>query len=113
MRFKKLLPERKINLLNEEYTKEEQGELILANTIEEIVKYTVNEIIENMDMCTCKICRLNACAIALNKLPPHYVTTTTGALLAKIPTEMINYHIIVLVEVTKALMAVKEHPMHK
>ena len=100
-------------MLNEDYTKEEQGKIILVNTIEEIVKYTVDDIINSMDMCTCKTCRLNACAIALNNLIPHYVTTTIGTLLAKIPTEMINYHTIVLVEVTKALMIVKQHPMHK
>lgn len=99
-------------MLNEEYTKEEQSKIILANIIEEIVKYAVDDIIDSMDMCKCEICRLNACAIALNNLPPRYVTTSIGTLLAKIPTEMINYHTIVLVEVTKALMIVKEHPMH-
>ncbi len=84
----------------------------LVNLIEELVKITVNGTISQMDMCACEICRLNACAIALNNLMPHYVTTTKGKLLAKIPVEMINYRTKVLVEVTKALMIVKEHPLH-
>ncbi len=101
-----------MGLLNENITKEEQSEMILANTSEELVRMTVNEVISKMDMCSCDICKLNACAIALNKLEPHYVTTTRGKLLAKIITEKMNYHTEVLVEVTKALMAVKENPLH-
>ncbi len=99
-------------MLNENITKEDQSELILVNIVEELVKQTVNEVISKMDMCSCEICRLNACAIALNKLEPHYVTTTRGKLLAKIITEKMNYHTEVLVEVTKALMSVKENPLH-
>ena len=64
-------------------------------------------------MCTCEICKLNACAIALNNLTPRYVTTTRGKLLAKVPAEKINYQTQILVEVTKALMAVKVHPLHE
>ena len=99
-------------MLKEKLTKAEQNEMILVNVVEELVRNTVDEIIITMDMCTCDICKLNACAIALNSLSPHYVTTTKGKLLAKIPAEMINYHTQVLVESTKALMKVKAQPLH-
>ena len=99
-------------MLNEDYTKDEQKQLILTNIIEEMVKQTVNSIIPTMDMCTCEICRLNACAIALNALPAHYVTTTKGSLMARISIERKDYQIQVLVETTKALMMVKKHPLH-
>lgn len=55
-------------MLNEDFTKDEQRELILTNIVEELVKLTVDSVIPTMDMCTCEICRLNACAIALNVL---------------------------------------------
>ena len=99
-------------LLNENITKEKQSEMILVNTTEELVKMTVDEVISKIDMCSCDICKLNACAIALNKLEPHYVTTTRGKLLAKIITEKMNYQMEVLVEVTKALLTVKKNPLH-
>lgn len=99
-------------MLNENYTKDEQGELILTNITEELVKQTVDSIISTMNMCDCEICKLNACAIALNALPPHYVTTTKGKIMAKISTEIRVYQIQVLVETTKALLIVKEHPLH-
>ena len=99
-------------MLNEGFTRDEQSILILSNLTEELVKETISSIIPTMNMCTCEICRLNACAIALNALPPHYVTTTKCELIAKISTEMRAYQIQVLVETTKALMIVKEHPLH-
>ena len=99
-------------MLNENITKEEQSEMILANMTEELVRMTVDEVISKMEMCSCDICKLNACAIALNKLEPHYVTTTRGKLLAKVITAKMNYRTEVLVEVTKALIIVKENPLH-
>jgi competence protein ComFB len=99
-------------LNKEDYTKAEQSELLLVNIVEELVRQTVDYLISTMAMCDCNICRLNACAIALNALNPHYVTTTKGALLTRIPSEMKNYQAQILVEATKALMIVKENPLH-
>ena len=99
-------------MLNEDITKGEQCELILVNILEELVKGTIDSIMPTMNMCNCEICRLNACAIALNVLTPHYVTTTKGGLIAKVITEERANQIQVLVETTKALMIVKEHPLH-
>lgn len=70
-------------MLLEGYTKGEQG-AILINIMEELVRRAVDSSIQNMDMCSCEICRLNACALALNALEPRYVTTAKGALLAEI-----------------------------
>ena len=99
-------------MLNEDLTKDAQGELILTNIIEEMVKQTVDSILPTMDMCNCEICKLNACALALNALPPHYVTSTKGGILARVSMELRVYQIQVLVETTKALMMVKKHPLH-
>ena len=99
-------------MLNEDFTKDEQKELILTNIIEELVKQSVDSVLPTMDMCNCEICRLNACAIALNALTPHYVTTTKGGIMARISIEPRVQQIQVLVETTKALMMVKKHPLH-
>ncbi|MCX7614194.1 MAG: late competence development ComFB family protein [Clostridiales bacterium] len=99
-------------MLDEKYTKNVQGEFILINIVEKKVLDKIDELIKDMDMCKCEKCRFNAAAIALNSLPPHYVTTTTGALLAGIISTEFNYQTNVFVEVMKALMIVKEHPLH-
>ncbi len=96
----------------EKLTKNDDGELILVNIVEGMVIQIVDELIETMDMCNCKRCRLNACAIALNNLPSHYVTTEKGALLGELEDIEINYRTNLTVEVTKALLFVKEHPLH-
>lgn len=99
-------------MLNENLTSDEQGELLLINITEELVIQTVKHIIPTMNMCRCEICKLNACAVALNALTPNYVITTKHKLMGQISTEMIAYQIQVLVETTKALMGVKKHPPH-
>lgn len=99
-------------MLVEELTKDSQDDKVLFNVMEEMVRRTVDEKIETMNMCKCEICRLNACALALNSLPPCYVTSRRGNLLAYVSGEMLNYKSQVLVETTKALLKVKEHPLH-
>jgi competence protein ComFB len=89
-----------------------QFELILENTVEKLVIQKVDDMIKDIDMCRCEKCRLNACAIALNALPPHYVTTTKGALLIGIQASDYGYQANVTVEVMKALMVVKDRPHH-
>ena len=99
-------------MLVDELTKGKQDEDVLFNVMEEMVRRTVDDKIVTMDMCDCGICRLNACAIALNTLPTLYVTSKRGNLLAQVSGEMLNYKTQVLVETTKALLKVKEHPLH-
>ncbi len=87
-------------------------ELVLVNIVEELVKDRVNALIGDFDMCSCRICRMNACALALNELPPKYVTTTRGVLFALVSVKGDAYQTAVDVEVAKALEKVKDHPLH-
>lgn len=96
----------------EKLTRDDQGDLLLVNIVEDMVRRKVDEMVRDMDMCGCERCRLNACAIALNHLPAHYVTTEKGALLGELEDVGISYQTNVTVEVTKALLVVREHPLH-
>ena len=91
-------------------TCEEEYELI--NIVEELVRRRVRELIRKTDMCGCLKCELNACAIALNALAPRYVTTTRGALLAKIALVDNGYQTEVNIKVFQALKIVKDCPLH-
>ena len=88
------------------------SEIILANIIEEIVKEKVKEMMDTIDMCHCKICYYNACAIALNSLTPYYVTTEKGSLFTKVATVNMQYQTDLTVIVMKAIMKVKDSPQH-
>jgi len=96
----------------EQLTKNVEGEKGVVNIIEDMVRLKVNDMIKDFDMCDCDLCRLNACAIALNNLPPHYVTTKKGALLGKVDDIELTYRARIAVEVAKALKIVKERPLH-
>lgn len=85
---------------------------ILVNVIEEFVRQKAKETIRELGACDCETCYQNACAIALNNLPPKYVTTTRGALLSEITATEIGNSSAILVEVTKAVMKVMENPHH-
>lgn len=87
-------------------------ELILVNIMEEIVRPRVKDSLKELGACTCETCYLNACALALNALKPKYVTTEKGALFVKITETELAQSVTILVEVTKAVMQVKEHPCH-
>lgn len=87
-------------------------ELILVNVVESLVRGKARELIKTMDMCKCDKCFMDVCAITLNRLKPKYVTTTRGELLSQISTFSSNYQSELMVEVLKALVAVKNSPKH-
>lgn len=97
---------------DEQLTKNVTTSNDIVNIIEDLVRQKVDDMIKEFDMCDCDRCRVNACAIALNKLPPHYVTTQKGALLGKIDDIELTYRARITVEVAKALKIVMERPLH-
>lgn len=97
--------------MNKKLTQSENT-LILVNIVEELVRAKVGRAINTIDMCQCKRCQLDACAIALNVLPSKYVTTTKGALLAQFSISDLEFQTAIDVEVLKALKVVRESPMH-
>jgi competence protein ComFB len=88
------------------------SDLTLVNITEELVRSKVKGVLKSMGACQCEMCCLDTCAIALNALPPKYVTTTRGSLLAEITTAQMDNQTSILVELTKAAMKVKENPRH-
>ncbi len=88
------------------------SELYFTNVLEEVVRERACRLIEHMDMCKCQRCLYDACAIALNSLPPKYVTTTKGALLSQVGYINLDNRTEIDVHVIKALKIVKEHPRH-
>lgn len=90
----------------------EDDNYVIVNAYEEMVKQNVLMMIEYMDMCRCDKCVSDACAMVLNQLEPHYVTTRKGELLTIIPQTVRDKHIDLTVKVVQALQKVKESPRH-
>lgn len=103
----------KVDIMNNDNpTQSSPEDFILVNIVEDLVMTTVQHAMKDIDMCRCHKCQLNASAIALNALPSRYVTTTKGSLLAEIGFMNSAFQFEVIVEVSKALKMVKEHPRH-
>lgn len=98
--------------MNLEKLTQDEDDLILVNIFEELVKEKVKDTIQSIEMCQCKKCRMNACAIALNSLPAKYVTTTKGALLSLLAISNLSNQTTIEVEVIKALKIVRSCPLH-
>jgi competence protein ComFB len=93
-------------------SKSNKGEVELVNITEEFVKQSVKQLQIDLGACQCDVCFYDACAIALNELPPKYVTTSKGALLTEITTTTVANHADIVVEATKAVMKVMKKPRH-
>ena len=91
---------------------DESGNYVIVNAYEELVKQHVLMMIEYMEMCSCDKCVSDACALVLNQLPPHYVTTRKGELFTQVNQAMQDQHIDLTVKVVQALQMVKDSPRH-
>jgi len=97
---------------NKNLTNRNDEELILINTYEELAQIEVKSLIKNIDMCRCERCIADACAITLNALPPKYVVTHKGELLARLDTWSKGIKTELSFQAMTALLFVKDNPRH-
>jgi len=45
----------------------------LRNLMEDVVNHALEDVKKYYDFCSCDQCRMDICALALNKIPPRYV----------------------------------------
>ena len=85
----------------------------LKNHMEDIVGKAVDHYMAQNDMCRCEKCRMDAMALALNRLPPAYVVTETGDLFARIESTYVQNQVDVEIAVLKAIEMVSNSPRHQ
>ena len=84
--------------------------LELKNIMEETIMTRINEVMPNMDCCSCEQCKIEAATYALNRLPAKYVSTATGALISKLDATDIQKDANITSIVVQAIQVIKEHP---
>ncbi len=85
---------------------------ICKNIAEKLVEAKVLEMMERLEMCSCSRCFHDVMALALNDLPPKYVVTRKGELMALAYTYESQKTIDVVTAVMRACSIVKDHPVH-
>ncbi|MGP1407079.1 late competence development ComFB family protein [Selenomonas sp.] len=85
----------------------------IKNTMEEFVKHNLDTILRMYpDCCSCDKCREDIMALALNHLPPKYVSTDKGDLFARISSMDPVDKAFISQEIAKAIQIVHEVPRH-
>lgn len=85
----------------------------LHNVIENDVIDAINKLGDTAgDWCSCKKCKLDIAALALNNLKPKYVVTEEGMLFERANNMNQQFNTDVLLEVTKAIKIVGSNPHH-
>lgn len=86
----------------------------IRNFMEDIVSQKIGSVLQQYpDCCRCDQCRMDIACIALNNLPPKYVSTHQGNIYAKLDGMDIAYATRVIEEITKAIEIVRKHPRHE
>lgn len=86
----------------------------LYNLLEADVINTINRHIEEIGVdCSCKKCKMDIAAIALNNLKPQYVVTEEGNVYGRAMNMNSQFNANILLEVTKAMAIVGKNPHHK
>ncbi len=85
---------------------------VFHNMMETIVRDKVDEYIRQFGVCTCKHCKADVIALALSKLPPKYVVVHESAISPLRSFYEDHYAGQIVVEITKACIAVSSHPHH-
>ena len=98
-------------MLSFEKTNADAHDYIVTNSYEGLVKENVLKTAQTMDMCTCGKCMSDVCALVLNQITPHYVTTRKGELLSQLES-LQGKNIDLTVKVVHALHLVKDSPRH-
>lgn len=90
--------------MNEEYN--------LKNYMEEVVEETLSDVIDDLGICTCKQCRLDVMALALNNLPPKYVVTEKGEIYSKLNMLQQQFEVDAIAAIATAADTIKKNPRH-
>ena len=90
------------------------GEKIaIRNLNEDFVELYVDECMEKRGMCTCEICTADVRAIALNQLPPHYVSTDVGDAMVRHVAQTTQGQADILAAIMEGVKVVEDNPRHK
>ncbi|MEY8337064.1 late competence development ComFB family protein [Lachnospiraceae bacterium 62-35] len=94
------------NLADDEYR--------FVNVMEQLIlRQDIDSFLDQYDVCKCRRCMADVCALALTGLPSKYVVTSTDSLSPILSYYESKYKIYMLTELIKACNKVRENPRHK
>ena len=87
--------------------------LPFKNYMEDAVNHMLNRLAPQYPhICMCERCRTDMMMIALNNLPPRYVSTHQADVLRRVESMEMSYDVEVLTETVRAMQIVHGQPHH-
>lgn len=88
-------------------------EVEVFNVTESVVESVLDEVLREEKICTCRQCRLDVKALALNHLPPKYVVSEQGKAFEIYRLQgLAQSRVTVYQEILRAAQVVKQRPHH-
>lgn len=86
----------------------------LTNYMEEVVERNLDTIMAKFPhCCKCEECRRDIAALALNNLPPRYISSFKGDIFARVNEMEVQHLVEVIQQIAQAIKIVTAHPRHK
>jgi competence protein ComFB len=80
--------------------------------MEDCVADMLDSVLKDINTCSCKKCKYDITAIALNSLPSKYVVTKRGHLYTKLEALQNQFDVDIIAAITKAAVIVSRNPRH-
>ena len=85
-----------------------------VNVMEQLIlRQDIHSFLKQYNVCTCRRCMSDVCALALTGLPSKYVVVSNDSLSPLLSYYESKYKIYMLTELIKACNLVREHPRHE
>ncbi len=86
----------------------------LKNYMEDYVVSKLDEVLAQYpNCCSCDTCKRDIAILALNHLPPKYVSTEKGQIFARVESMGSQYEIETIKQIAAAIAKVQAHPHHE
>lgn len=86
----------------------------LKNFMEDIVLSKMEEVLRQYpNCCTCENCKRDIAILALNHLPPRYISTEKGHIFARVESMGSEYAVETVTQIADAIEIVMAHPRHE
>lgn len=108
-----LQPQNSVSDLRNKFGDRDEVNFHFLNVMEELLlQQDLEEILATHDVCTCKRCQADVCALALTSLPSKYVVISKTSLSPVLNFYENKFKIAMLTELNKACAIVRETPHH-
>lgn len=95
------------------HLREEGCQMHIKNFMEDAVMHQLDGVLAKYpDICHCEQCKSDIAALALNQLPPKYVSTERGEIFSRVGEMETQNSVEILQAILKAIAVVRAHPRH-